>query len=260
MNAPRRGGRSARATSAYELQGNLDGQRFQDVYAVDTKTGQKKVVKKKLRWGNGASPDGTKYLYYENQHFHVFDVETGTARNITMGVPASFIDIEDDHNVVDPPTSALGWTSDNAYVLISDRWDIWKVPVAAGQPAVNLTVNGKKDKIRYQSARAHRSARSAAPTCRSAQYLLGDGRVDEEVRLRRARARHDRPEDAAVGRRGDRRPAEGGEGRRVDLPPRDADGGAGDLRDRRVARQRPEDRGHVGRSRRSTCGRRARSC
>ena len=31
------------------------------------------------------------------------------------------------------------------------RWDIWKVPVAAGQPAVNLTVNGKKDKIRYQT-------------------------------------------------------------------------------------------------------------
>ena len=29
--------------AAYELQGNLDGQRFQDVFAVDTHTGQKKV-------------------------------------------------------------------------------------------------------------------------------------------------------------------------------------------------------------------------
>jgi hypothetical protein len=51
------------SNSAYELQGNLDGQRFQDVYAVDTRTGQKKVVKKRLRWGNTASPDGSKYLY-----------------------------------------------------------------------------------------------------------------------------------------------------------------------------------------------------
>ena len=138
------------SNSAYELQGNLDGQRYQDVYAVDTKTGQKKVVKKKLRWGNTASPDGTKYLYYENQHFHVYDADSDTSRNITMGVPTSFVDVEDDHNIVDPPTNALGWTSDNAFVLISDRWDIWKIPVAAGQPAVNLTVNGKKDKIRYQ--------------------------------------------------------------------------------------------------------------
>lgn len=137
------------SNGAYELQGNLDGQRYQDVYAVDTKTGERKVIKKKLRWGNQASPDGTKYLYYENQHFWVYDVNAGTARNITMGVPSSFIDAEDDHNVQDPPSNVLGWTSDNAYVLLSDLWDVWKVPVAAGQAAVNLTVNGKKDQIRY---------------------------------------------------------------------------------------------------------------
>ena len=141
----------ATVTAPYELEANLDGQRYMDIYAVDTKTGQRKVVRKHLRWGNGASPDGTKYLFYENQHFLVFDAETGTERNITMGLPTSFVDTEDDHNVVDPPTNALGWTSDNAYVLLSDNWDIWKVPVAAGQQAVNLTVNGKKDKIRYQT-------------------------------------------------------------------------------------------------------------
>jgi dipeptidyl aminopeptidase/acylaminoacyl peptidase len=138
------------SNSAYERQGNLDGQRYQDVYAVDTKTGQKTAVKKKLRWGNGASPDGTKYLFYENSNFHVFDANTGTTRNITLGIPTSFVDVEDDHNIENPPTNPFGWTSDNAYVLIGDAWDIWKVPVAAGQPAVNLTVNGKKDKIRYR--------------------------------------------------------------------------------------------------------------
>ena len=136
--------------AAYELMANLNGQSFRDVYAIDTKTGRKTVVKKNLRWTNTASPDTTKYLYYENKHFHVFDVATGTTRNITEKVPTSFINIEDDHNVVDPPTQAMGWTSDNQYVLISDRWDIWKVPVAAGEAAVNLTVNGKKDSIRYQ--------------------------------------------------------------------------------------------------------------
>ncbi len=136
--------------AAYELMANLNGQSFRDVYAIDTKTGRKTVVKKNLRWTNTASPDTTKYLYYENKHFHVFDVATGMARNITEKVPTSFINVEDDHNVVDPPTQAMGWTSDNQYILISDRWDIWKVPVAANEAAVNLTVNGKKDAIRYQ--------------------------------------------------------------------------------------------------------------
>ena len=135
----------------YELQGNLDGIRRQDVYAIDTKTGRKTVIKKGLRWGNAASPDTTKYLYYDAKNFYVFDTATGLARNITAGVPTSFVDTEDDHNVVDPPTNVVGWTSDSASVLISDRWDIWKIPVAAEAPAVNLTVNGRKDQIRYQT-------------------------------------------------------------------------------------------------------------
>jgi len=135
----------------YELQGNLDGIRLQDIYAIDTKTGRKTVIKKGLRWGNAASPDTTKYLYYDAKNFYVFDTATGLARNITAGLPTSFVDTEDDHNVVDPPTNVVGWTADNANVLISDRWDIWKIPVAAGVPAVNLTVNGRKDQIRYQA-------------------------------------------------------------------------------------------------------------
>jgi dipeptidyl aminopeptidase/acylaminoacyl peptidase len=134
----------------YELQGNLDGRRFQDIFSIDTTTGKKTVIKKELRWGNTASPDTTKYLYYDSRHFWVFDAATGASRNITQGVPTSFIDTEDDHNIVDPPTNVVGWTSDNAAVLISDRWDIWKISVAAGEPAVNLTVNGRKDAIRYQ--------------------------------------------------------------------------------------------------------------
>ena len=138
------------ANGAYELRGNLDGQRFQDVYAIDTKTGQRKTIKKELRWGNTASPDGSKYLYYENRHFHVYDMAAGTTRNITMNVPSSFVNTEDDHNIVDPPSGVVGWTADNASVLLSDRWDVWKVPAAATAPAVNLTVNGRKDSIRYQ--------------------------------------------------------------------------------------------------------------
>ncbi len=135
---------------AYELMANMTGQTFRDIYAVDTVTGQKKVVKKQLRWGNSASPDGTKYLYYENRHFHIFDIESGETRNVTATVPTVFVNLESDVNVVDPPTTVVGWAADSKSVLISDRWDIWKIPAVAGDTAVNLTVNGKKDAIRYQ--------------------------------------------------------------------------------------------------------------
>jgi acetyl esterase/lipase len=69
---------------------------------------------------------------------------------VTAGVPTSFVNVEDDHNVEDPPSNVVGWASDSQSVLISDLWDIWQIPVAASAQAVNLTVNGKKDQIRYR--------------------------------------------------------------------------------------------------------------
>lgn len=136
---------------AYELEGNLSGRNFRDVYAIDMTTGERKPIKKQVRWGYSPSQDGTKWFYYENRNFFVYDLAGGTVRNITAGLPTSFVDVDDDHNVVDPPLSPMGWTSDSAFLILSDDWDLWKVPVAAGVPAVNLTVNGKKDSIRYRS-------------------------------------------------------------------------------------------------------------
>jgi dipeptidyl aminopeptidase/acylaminoacyl peptidase len=133
----------------YQLMGNLDGRRYRDVYVVNPSSGERKLALKRARWYNGPSPDGESFLYYEDGHFFAYSMATGQSKNITMAVPASFVDTEDDHNVVKPPTSPMGWVKGSKAVLISDNWDIWQVPVDGGA-AVNLTVNGRKDQIRYQ--------------------------------------------------------------------------------------------------------------
>jgi dipeptidyl aminopeptidase/acylaminoacyl peptidase len=134
----------------YLLQAALDGKGFQDVHAIDLKTGERKLLLKKNRWWSGLSPDGTKLLYYEDGQYHVAEMATGKKTVITKDVPTSFIDVEDDHNVDRPPTPALGWTRDCNAVLLSDGWDLWLVP-STGGPGTNLTVNGKKDGIRYRT-------------------------------------------------------------------------------------------------------------
>jgi dipeptidyl aminopeptidase/acylaminoacyl peptidase len=134
----------------YELPGNLDGRRYQDVYVIDLKTGERKAALKKARWTFGASPDGTHFLYYEDGHFMTYDMASGQTYNLTKNIQSNFYDEDDDHNVVKPPAFPLGWTKDGASVLLSDNWDIWNVPAHGGN-AVNLTGNGKKEKIRYQS-------------------------------------------------------------------------------------------------------------
>jgi dipeptidyl aminopeptidase/acylaminoacyl peptidase len=133
----------------YEREGNLDGRRYEDVYAVDPSTGQRKVAIKKAHYVMGPSPDGTKFLYYDDGVFYAYDMESGKSADLTSKIPTKFWDAEDDHNVVKPPTQSLGWSKDSAAVVLSDGWDLWKVPVAGGQP-LNLTANGAKEKIRYR--------------------------------------------------------------------------------------------------------------
>lgn len=135
---------------AYELQANLDGRSFRDIYAVNMTTGARTPIKKQSQYGYQISPDGTKYYYYEAKHYFVVDLASVTPKNITLSVPTSFVDVEDDHNQVTPPINPVGWTSDSASLILSDGWDMWKVPADGSGAAVNLTVNGKKNQIRYR--------------------------------------------------------------------------------------------------------------
>ncbi len=138
-----------RDAESYELDGNLTGQRFEDIYIVDLKTGARKPALTKNRWYYGASPAGTHFLYYQDGNFFAYDIAAGKSKNLTPDAGKTFINTEDDHNVDKQPRTPLGWTSDSAGVLIEDGWDLWRVPLE-GKP-VNLTANGKKDKIRYQA-------------------------------------------------------------------------------------------------------------
>jgi len=133
----------------YELDSNLYGRRYQDIYVINIKTGERKLALEKCRWYFSPSPDGTHFLFYENGDFHSYEMPTGKKFNITQEVPASFINTEDDHNVKDPPIYPVGWEKEGKSVLLSDNWDVWDVPVHGGK-GLNLTQIGKDKQIRFQ--------------------------------------------------------------------------------------------------------------
>jgi dipeptidyl aminopeptidase/acylaminoacyl peptidase len=137
-------------TREYELDGSLIGLRYVDIYVVDMKTGARTLALKKSQNYYGPSTDGTHFLYYNDGQFYSYEMATGKSYNLTKDVPASFVNEDDDHNVVKPPDFQMGWTKDGQIVLLSDGWDIWTVPVHGGTKGVNLTGNGLKDQIRYQ--------------------------------------------------------------------------------------------------------------
>ena len=134
---------------AYELDGNLDGRRYADVYVVNMRTGERRLAVRRSRWSFDASPDGESYLSYDDGHYVVVTLATGATRNITRDVPVSFVDVENDQNIVKPPVRPVGWAADGGSVLLSDDYDVWRVPIGEGK-AVNLTVNGRQDQVRYR--------------------------------------------------------------------------------------------------------------
>jgi len=136
--------------SPYALMGGLDGRYYRDVYVIDLQTGERRLALEKSRWNYPPSPDGSHFLYYQDGQFRSYEMASGKSYSITENMPVSFVDTEDDHNVKDPPTRFLGWLKDGRGVLLSDNWDIWRVDVH-GRDFANLTLDGRRDSIRYVS-------------------------------------------------------------------------------------------------------------
>lgn len=144
----------------YELDASIRGYAYRDIYAVNLSTGERQLIQAKVPGGGGGgfgggastafSPDNSKYAYYDLGEWKVYDFTTGQTRVVTTGIANNFYDDEDDHNQVKPAIGGalLGWTRDNASLLVRDNWDIWKLS-ATGAPARNLTVNGRTSHTRY---------------------------------------------------------------------------------------------------------------
>jgi dipeptidyl aminopeptidase/acylaminoacyl peptidase len=148
-------------TRAYD-RNNSFWRLYVDLYVISLKTGERRLaLQKKITVDNDRfykpSPNWDAFLYFDHGQFFIYDIETNKSRNITQNVPTSF------SNGVKPPysyRSAWIWSTDGQMVLLPDAWDIWSVPVHGGR-ATNLTVNGKKNGIRYHFIR---------PICVSERY------------------------------------------------------------------------------------------
>ncbi len=139
----------------YEERASYTGRNFQDVYSIDLKSGVHTLLQRKKPTGPMlSSPEGRRVLYWgKDANYWVLDLVTGDSMNITTGVPTTFVNVDDDHNnLYPPPEQPRGWTSDGSSVILYDNWDLWKVPATkGGGTAVNLTGDGKRTQVHYQT-------------------------------------------------------------------------------------------------------------
>jgi dienelactone hydrolase len=131
------------------------GDTRKDIYAIDVKTGNKKLVKENLHGFIYPSSTGNYIMWYDRPAKNYFVWDGKTTRNITAKIKVPLWN-EDYDNPDDPtPYGVMGWHEGDSAVYVYDKYDIWKIdPTGKKNPENYLNKSaGRKDKIitRYVS-------------------------------------------------------------------------------------------------------------
>jgi dipeptidyl aminopeptidase/acylaminoacyl peptidase len=108
-----------------------------DYYKIDTTTGARTLIAKRLSRTMGTSPDSHWFLYLENQHVMAYNLETGKAGRVDAGT-ANFINTDNDLAAEKPIWGVAGWSKDGKSVLLNDKYDVWSQPLD-GSKGTDLT-------------------------------------------------------------------------------------------------------------------------
>jgi dipeptidyl aminopeptidase/acylaminoacyl peptidase len=116
---------------------------------VDIATGARELVTERVEYSYGLSAEGRYLLFFRDDHFWTHDFESGELINLTADVPASFVNAEADvTRAQKPPFGFGGWTQDDEWILLNDKFDVWRIR-PDGSDAERLT-RGTEDSVRYR--------------------------------------------------------------------------------------------------------------
>lgn len=124
---------------------------LEDDYIINLKTGKKNLL---LAAKNNISLSATGkyavYFDYVDHQYYTIDLKTSKRVRITDKLPVVFYHERHDTPNDPDPYGIAGWTENDQYVLVYDRFDIWKLDPAGKETAVNLTGGrSKQQRFRY---------------------------------------------------------------------------------------------------------------
>jgi dipeptidyl aminopeptidase/acylaminoacyl peptidase len=156
----------ATSTKGNRVEAQWRGYTMQTAWIVSTNDGTRKLIKNKQRGFFTPSPGGKYVSWYDpsTRNYFVYEVATGSTRNVTKPIPEHIYDDEDDHP--DDPSSfgIAGWFNDDASMLVYDRYDIWQVDPMGNKSPLNITAGfGKKNKTVLRYVRTDPDARFIDP-------------------------------------------------------------------------------------------------
>lgn len=117
-----------------------------DIYTIDVKTGEKKLVKQNLHGMIYPSSTGKYIMWYDRPAKNYFVWDGKTTRNITSKIKVPLYNDEAQLPDDPPPFGVMGWHEGDSLVYVYDKYDIWKVDPLNIYKPVTITT-GRKTQI-----------------------------------------------------------------------------------------------------------------
>jgi len=140
--------------SPYKLEASWSGKSSADYYLVDVETGIKRLIVRNKSLVS-LSPGGSYIVWYNPSDSMYYcrstNVSATEVLKLNAIIPALFADERWDMPGDPDPYGIAGWSENDKYVFLYDRYDIWRVDMEGSKVPVNATRNyGRKNHLRLR--------------------------------------------------------------------------------------------------------------
>ena len=136
---------------------------YSDVYLVNTTDGSRKLLLKKLQSSVTFSSNGKYAVFFDGKDWNSISIPNGQFTNLTKSLGVAFWREETDTPSTPGSYGNGGWTKDDKYALLYDKYDIWQI-APDGSSAKNLTDGvGRKEKIEFRVVRSDQEGGAGGP-------------------------------------------------------------------------------------------------
>ena len=145
----------------YSLSSMWEARTRSDYYTVSLDNGERKQIAK-ADYGRFRLSPQVKYAYWYGETDSCwYTIALAEGKRYRLTTPESFPAWDEENDVPNHPYAhgAAGWTANDQSLLIYDRYDIWKFDPTAATSPINLTVNGRKEKLSYRLEQLDKEAR-----------------------------------------------------------------------------------------------------
>ena len=165
----------ARDDLRYAIESTWKGGTRYDLYLINLKSGEKKLISEAHERSVSISPDESHLVWYDREDSLWKAMETATLRSFCLTCDFDIPFYNELHDNPSPPPAygLAGWGDNGRFVMLNSKYDIWKFDLQQRVPPLCMTTVGeRKDEVVYRLMRVENRKFSYEGRDRMMLYLF----------------------------------------------------------------------------------------